>query len=161
AFAATPSELRGNGERLQAEMERLRLPPADKENPVALKVEVVSMEPFRVMAMRHTGPQVDLDGAYEPLYQWAAMQGVVERVAGIYGLPLDEAREVSPEQCRFECALTFSGDAFEGDALVRPLVLGGGTWARCRHVGSYDALDAATDRFIADWLPGSGYELRD
>ena len=161
AFAATPSELRGQGERLQAEIERLRRPPSDQEKTTTLKVEVVSMEPFRVMALRHTGPQVDLDKAYERLFQWAAIWGVVERVAGIYGVPLDDAHEVPPEQRQFECELAFGGDAFEGDALVRPLMLGGGTWARCHHVGSYNALDAATYRFVADWLPGSGYGLRD
>lgn len=161
AFDATPSEMRGQGERLQVEIERLRHPPIGDERPTALRVEVVSVEPFRVMAMRHIGPQVDLDQAYERLFQWAAAQGVLERVAGIYGVPLDDARETPPEQCRFECALAFVGETFDGDALVSPLALGGGAWARCRHVGSYDVLDAVTDRFIADWLPGSGYELRD
>lgn len=161
AFAATPSEMRGQGERLQAEIERLRHPPVDDERPVALKVEVVSIEPFRVMAMRYTGHQADLDQAYERLFQWAAAQGVLERMAGIYGVPHDDARETAPEQCRFDCALAFTGDELAGDTLVRPLALGGGTWVRCRHVGSYDALDGVTDRFIAGWLPGSGYRLRE
>ncbi|WP_130620453.1 AraC family transcriptional regulator [Dyella amyloliquefaciens] len=161
AFDASPSEMRGQGERLQAEIERLRRPPAVEASQVALKVEVVSVDPFRVMAMRYTGHQVDLDRAYERLFQWAAAQGVLERMAGIYGVPHDEVRETPAEQCRFDCALAFTGDAFEGDALVWPLALGGGTWARCRHVGSYNALDLATDRFIADWLPGSGHALRD
>jgi AraC family transcriptional regulator len=153
AFAATPSELRGQGERLQAEIERLRRPPSDQEKTTTLKVEVVSMEPFRVMALRHTGPQVDLDKAYERLFQWAAIWGVVERVAGIYGVPLDDAHDVPPEQRQFECALAFGGDAFEGDALVRPLMLGGGTWARCHHVGSYSTRrgDRPLRRGLAAW----------
>ncbi len=161
AFAATPSEMRGQGERLQAEIERLRRPPVDVEPPAALKVEVVSVEPFRVMAMRHTGRGIDLDRAYERLFQWAGAQGVLERMAGIYGVPHDDARETPPDLCRFDCALAFTGEAFEGDAIVRPLALGGGAWARCRHVGSYDVLDRVTDRFIAEWLPDSGYALRD
>ncbi|RAO75158.1 AraC family transcriptional regulator [Dyella jiangningensis] len=161
AFSATPSEMRGQGERLQAEIERLRRPRVGDESSVALKVEVVSIEPFRVMAMRHTGPQADLDQAYERLFQWVAMQGALERVVGIYGVPLDDAREVPPQQCRFDCALAMAGDECPGDAWVQPLALGGGMWARCHHVGSYDALDAATDRLIAAWLPGSGYVLRD
>lgn len=161
AFDASPSEMRGQGERLQVEIERLRRPPAGDEPQAALKVEVVSVEPFRVMAMRHVGPRVDLDQAYERLFQWAAARGVLERMAGIYGVPHDDARETPPERCRFDCALAFTGGEFEGDALVWPLALGGGTWARCRHVGSYNVLDEVTDQFIADWLPGSGYELRD
>ena len=53
------------------------------------------------------------------------------------------------------------------DAAVAPpapfalRMLGGGDYAVLRQVGSYAQLEAALDRVLGDWLPDSGYVLRD
>lgn len=162
AFDASPSEWRAQPERWDAAMDRLRRPAAgvDAIAP-ALQVEIVSVEPFRVVAMRYVGDHRDLDLAYGRLFEWAAEHALLERVAGIYGVPHDHAPDALPDEGAFDCALAFDGGDITSDGDAHPLDLGGGLWARWRHVGSYDHLGALTDRLIAGWLPDSGYLLRD
>ncbi|WP_114240079.1 GyrI-like domain-containing protein [Dyella sp. C9] len=161
-FDTTPSEMREQRERLRAEMERLRLPPSTAAGPEpSLQVEVVSVQPFRLVAMRYHGDPADLDQAYARLFQWAAGRGLLERMSGIYGVPYDDPRDTPAEQCAFDCALAFDGATVPVDGAMQAMELGGGLWARSRHVGSYDELADEIDHLIAGWLPGSGYVLRD
>jgi AraC family transcriptional regulator len=162
AFDATPSELRGQHERLNAAMHGLRRPATDNDGTVpALQVEVVSVEPFRVVATRHVGDYRELAQAYGRLFEWAAGHALLERMVGIYGAPHDGMPDALPNQGVFDCAVAFSGDDVDTDGDTHRLEFGGGLWARWRHVGSYDELGVLTDHLIACWLPGSGYVLRD
>ena len=161
AFGASPSELRAQPARLAGELARLsRAPIDDAMPPSLLQVEVISLEPFALVATRNTGDFADLAVAYEALFGWAAQHGLIECIAGIYGVPRQDRRDVPPAECEFDCALAFSAEATAGDGTV-PLTLGGGLWARLRHVGPYAGLEPATDALLAEWLPSSGYALRD
>jgi AraC family transcriptional regulator len=161
AFGASPSELRAQPARLAGELARLSRAPVDDAMPMSpLQVDVVSLEPFALVATRNTGDFADLAVAYEALFGWAAQHGLIECIAGIYGVPQQDRRDTSPAECEFDCALAFSTEAIAGDGTV-PLTLGGGLWARLRHVGPYAGLEPATDALLAEWLPHSGYALRD
>ncbi|WP_198651538.1 GyrI-like domain-containing protein [Dyella sp. C11] len=161
-FDATPSELRGEPDRLHAAIERLRHPAlGDRMSQTSFAVEVVSVQPFQVVATRHEGDHRGLDESFGRLFAWAADHGLLERVQGIYGVAHDTASETVPDHGAFDCALAFAGDDVATDAFTYPLSLGGGCWARWRHVGTYDGLGALTDQLIAHWLPGSGHVLRD
>ena len=41
---------------------------------------------------------------------------------------------------------------------LRVLALPAGDYARLRHLGSYDGLEATTQHLVGDWLPASGWE---
>jgi AraC family transcriptional regulator len=161
AFGASPSELRAQPARVAGELARLSRAPVDEAVPTSpLQVEVLSLEPFALVATRNTGDVADLAVAYEALFGWAAEHGLIEHIAGIYGVPQQDPRDTPPAECEFDCALAFSAEATAGDGTV-PLILGGGQWARLRHVGPYAGLEPATDALLAEWLPHSGYALRD
>ncbi|MBT2117955.1 GyrI-like domain-containing protein [Dyella sp. LX-66] len=160
AYGASPSELRAQPERVAQAIEQSSRAPTPAHEAVELRVEVVSMEPFRVIAVRHRGAFDGLDRVYLGLFEWAATQGLVEHVAGVYGVPHGDHRDGPPEGYAFDCAVAFDRPAEPGAGLIAEQ-LGGGTWARYRHVGSFDLLDDATDALLAHWLPGSGRELRD
>lgn len=162
-FDATPSEWRGQDERLAEAIERMSHAPADVAQASApLQVEVVSMEPFRVVVLRNRGDYADLDKAYGRLFAWAAEQGVVPHISGIYGWPANDSRDTSPADCEFDCALAFDRTVGAGEDM-RMQSLGGGRWARLRYLGSYvdTGIEDATDVLLAQWLPASGYGLRD
>ena len=160
AYGATPSELRAQPQRLAQAIEQSSHAPTLEHAQAELRVEVVSMEPFRVIAVRHRGPFDGLDKVYLGLFEWAATQGLVEHVSGIYGVPHGDHRDAPPEGVEFDCAVAFDRAAQPGDGLIAQ-DLGGGAWARYRHVGSFDLLDDVTDALLAQWLPHSGRELRD
>lgn len=161
AFDASPSELRGQAERLAQAIAQCSQAPALEREPAAeLRVEVVSVEPFRVIAVRHRGDFDGLNLVYGRVFEWAATQGLVEHVTGIYGVPYGDPRDAPTAGLDFDCAVAFDRPAEPGDGLIAE-DLGGGEWARFRHVGSFDLLDEVTDAMLAGWLADSGRELRD
>jgi AraC family transcriptional regulator len=161
AFDASPSELRAQPERLAEAVERCSRAPSAEHQPASeLRVEVVSVEPFRVIAVRHRGDFDGLDRVYGRLFEWAATQGLIEHVTGIYGVPHGDHRSAPPGGLDFDCAVALDRMAEPGEGLIAE-DLGGGAWARFRHVGSFDFLDDVTDAVLAGWLVDSGWTLRD
>ena len=160
----SPSTLREQPSQLDTALQTLRTTPrASVADPApALRVEVVSIDPFRVSALRNVGDYADLDQAYTTLFGWAAEQDLLEHLHGIYGLPHGDRRDIAAADYVFDCALAFTRDAPEDAAAgVRTLALDGGRYARLRHVGSYMALEDLTDALLAQWWPASGETLRD
>ncbi len=159
---ASPTELRGDPRLLARHVAMLSRPAAASAAPAApLSVEVVTLEPFEVVALRAQGAFDDLDGAFGLLFGWAAEQGLVEQLQQLIGIPLDDHRELPAEELRFDCALALDAAIPALPAPLQRRCIGGGQWARLRHVGSYSLLEEATDRLLAQWLPGSGHALRD
>lgn len=162
ATGATPSQVRSDPAALEAAGQRLAPPPAASAPAAPLRVEVVSLEPFRVAALRNVGPAEELDRAYGCLFAWAGARGLLDTLAGLYGVPHADRRDTPPAEYVFDAMLAFGAQvADDPDAGVRVEVLGGGRYARVRHVGPFDALEDTTDRLLAEWLPGSGESLRD
>ena len=159
---ASPSELRDDPARRAALLARLGRPTRNATDPLPLQVEVVSLEPFEVVALRNRGAFADLDQAYGALFEWAAGAGLVESIIGLHGIPWGDHRDVAPETLEFDCVIRLDGElAVAPDAPLRRETLAGGLFARLRHVGPYEGLEEAVDGVLADWLPDSGHVLRD
>lgn len=162
-LGGTPTELRAEPERLWREIDRLAQPPAPEDGHTApLRVEVVSVEPFQVATLRVTGAYPEQNQGYGRLFGWAAENGLLDSLRGLYGVPVDDRRDVPPQACAFDCMLAL-GAPFANDlgAGIRVQVLGGGRYARVRLVGAFDGLEALTDALLARWWPASGESLRD
>lgn len=159
---ASPSQLRADAGLRAAHLQRLSRPtPTDNRAQAPLSVEVVTLEPFEVLALRAQGAFDDLDVPFNTLFGWAGEQGLVEHLRALMGVPLDDHRELPAEELRFDCALAFDTPLPDIPSPMQRLQLGGGQWARLRQVGSYALLEDATDRLLAEWLPDSGHALRD
>lgn len=159
---ASPSELRDDPARRAALLARLGRPTRSATDPLPLQVEVVSLEPFEVVALRNRGAFADLDQAYGALFEWAAGAGLVESIIGLHGIPWGDHRDLPPETLEFDCVIRLDGElAVAPDAPLRRETLAGGLFARLHHVGPYEGLEEAVDGVLADWLPDSGHVLRD
>lgn len=163
ALGASPSELRASPGRLASGIARLsRAPSVPEPDGPPLRVEVVSVAPFRVVALRNTGAYEDLDQVYGRLFEWAGGRGLLESLAGLYGMPLEDRREAAPIGYAFDAMLAFGMPVGpDPDAGIAVATLGGGRYARIRHVGAFTGLEALTDRLLAEWLPASGEALRE
>lgn len=158
---ASASELRMDPQRMANSIEQLSRPLPLAEQTAPLSVEVITLEPFEVVALRAQGAFDDLDAVFGELFGWAAEQGLVEQLQQLIGMPLGDHRELPADELLFDCALVFDAELPAVPAPLQRLVLGGGRMARLRHVGSYGLLEEATDQLLRDWLPGSGHALRD
>lgn len=125
-----------------------------------VRIEIVQLEPFRVAALRNRGAYADLDRAYVRLFGWMADHGALDSIAGIWGVPYDDRRDAVPEDSVFDCCLATDAPLIAGDG-VRLELLGGGRYARHRHIGSYSQLDDLHDALLRDALPQAGLTLRD
>ena len=153
------SELRRDPERLNTVIRKLSSPP-ERPSRNVLEVRVVSVEPFKVIASRHMGPQSGLFDAYGALFRWGEATGHAQKLRGIYGVPVDDPGTVEETECRFDCCFDFGNDVTPGSDYGE-LMLGGGLYAVTRHVGQYEGLLEKSDFLYGTWLPVSDYVLRD
>lgn len=114
----------------------------------AISVEIVSVDPFRLLAIRNVGDYAELNGSYTRLFDLVLAQVPMEELRGIYGVPHDDPRFTAAEDCRFDCALAVS-DAGRAAGELAELHLGGGSHARLRHLGCYDDMPASIDLLYA------------
>lgn len=142
------TQARSDAERLDSLAAVLRAPPRDGSGPVPLSLEIVSVDPFRLLAIRNIGDYAELNAGYTTLFDLVLRQMPPEALRGIYGIPHDDPRFTAPEDCRFDCALAV-GDAGRAQDALTELRLGGGSHARLRHLGSYDTLATTIDRLYA------------
>ncbi len=140
---ASASELRADPARLDRLAARLRAP-GDEALGAPLEVTVVSVRPFRLLALRNVGDYAALNEGYGRLFEAVLAQIPSEALQGIYGVPHDDPRFVPADRCRFDCALAV-GEAGRAEAGLAELTLGGGDFLRLSSRGDYDRLHETID----------------
>jgi AraC family transcriptional regulator len=152
-FGVAPSEARA------AEfMDQPRDSIKPKQEP-AIRVDIVALQPFRVVVLRKQGTDADLAEAYGALFAWMAQRGALEAIDGIWGLPHHDRRETSPDHCEFDCCLATGASLEAGDG-VGIGEIGGGDFLRHKHVGAYTRLDESHDAVLRLALENQ-WNLRD
>ncbi|MGV8961174.1 MAG: AraC family transcriptional regulator [Stenotrophomonas sp.] len=162
ALDATPSALREDAALRARWQQRLSVPVGDHAvADVPLQVTVTTLDPFDVVVLRTRGAFDDLDQAFGKVFAWAAEQGLVGQLQRLIGIAHTDHRDVPSGECEFDCGMDFGQPLKELPPPLRAVILGGGTHAVLRHVGSYAGLEAATDALLRQWLPDSRHALRD
>ncbi|MFC0154691.1 GyrI-like domain-containing protein [Xanthomonas dyei] len=155
---ASPTILRSAPALRASKLQQLSTPATLANSSSApLRVSVQTLEPFELVVLRKRGSFDDLDRGFGRIAGWAERVGVIEQLHALIGIPLSDHRDVSPAQHVFECGIAFATHI----APLQLRVLGEGAHAVLRHTGSYAGMEQALDGLLADWLPGSGYALRD
>ena len=117
--------------------------PEDK-TPIPIALEITTTEPLRLLAIRNIGDYAELNTTYTALFDAVLKQVSPEHVNGIYGIPYDDPISVTADDCRCDCGLHTAG-AGQPDGPLFELILPGGTYARIRHQGNYDAVYLTID----------------
>ncbi len=156
----TPGTLRDDAAARDEAERRLARPLRAPVTAPAFDVSVVSVAPFDAVLVSVTGDNEALAEAYGALFAWAAEAGLVESIAGLWGVEHDDRRDVPPDQCRAEAIIAFPvGTPLAPPDGLRRAQEAGGRYARIRVVGPYDRLEPALDVLLADWWPTSGHAL--
>ena len=153
------SEVRSDRQRLLPLIDKLSGslgPSADTD----VEVRLVSIEPFKVIASRHSGPPESLFKAFGDLHSWAQANPLLEPYRGIYGIPIDEPLDEYDDGPRFDCCFDFGPNA-ESAGSYSEVSLGGGLYAVTRHVGPFEGLESKYDALYGKWLTSSQYKVRD
>lgn len=152
----SPSDLSRSNELLALLKARLR---TRHEQP-PLTIEITSVDPFVVQAMRNIGDYRDLDGAFGRLFELVFAEQSMDALQGIFGVPLDDPWSVVPEDCRFECAVKLDVAATFAHP-IHAIELGGGTYVVAHHLGDYDMVHRAIDDLYEMILDSSDARLAD
>lgn len=114
------------------------------------------LPPMRLAAVRHTGPYQAIGAAFETLGRVAAQAGLFALPgATMLGAYYDDPGAVPPDKLRSMAAVVVPKDAAIPGGLEEAF-LNGGTYARFTHIGSFEGLPKAWDRFARELLPASG-----
>ena len=142
----TASAARSGGY-LDSIKEQLRRPsqPGDVAPRPPITIEIVSLEPFAVTALRNVGDYAELNQGYARL---VSLLPDPRAITGLFGIPYDDPEATPAAECRFDCCVTLA-DAPAGTNELRSLKIAGGRCAYLRQVGSYDQCWASLDRIYA------------
>lgn len=143
-----PSQAMQAGSGLETLLRSLRSPDPNGAPAASLQIEIVSVDPFRLLAVRNVGDYAELSHSYHRLFGLVLQQMPEHALRGIYGIPYDDPRYTPAAECRFDSALAIGGEGRPTDELDL-LTLGGGSFARLRHYGDYDRLPASIDALYA------------
>jgi AraC family transcriptional regulator len=124
----------------------------------AMNVQVEKLPARRVAFVRHTGPYQGCGAAWQRLFQWAGMKGLLTGPVESFGLCYDDPEVTSADKIRYDACLVPSRPVQpEGDIGVQDVA--GGEFATLEHVGPYGTLSATYDYLCGPWAAGSGRAL--
>jgi AraC family transcriptional regulator len=123
-------------------------------------VDIVALEPFRVVVMPTEGVYSKLDTVYRSLFEWMAHRGILESITGIWGVPKHDRRDTPEASYAFDCCLATTAQPAAGDGAALA-ELGGGEYVRILHEGSYDGLEESHDALIRELLARPEWRPRD
>ena len=138
---------------------RARSTPGAELRPQDMKVEIERRGEVLVVALRRIGkPYANLNATFGQVWSWAEATNIIHQLDGIYGIPWDDPFSVPEVELRYDACLALGVAAAPKPFHVVRLPVG--DYARVRHTGSYDGLEAATQALVCDWLR-SGHEPAD
>ena len=126
----------------------------------AIRVDVVTLKPFRVVVKRTEGVYDKLDEVYGNLFEWMAKRGALEAIESIWGVPQQDRRDTPAANFGFDCCLATSAALSAGEGVMLE-DLGGGNYLRYLHEGSFDHLDESHDVMFRELLAHPEWQLRD
>ncbi|MDB4892305.1 MAG: Transcriptional regulator, AraC family [Gemmatimonadetes bacterium] len=125
----------------------------------SMDVEIKNLPALRVAAVRHIGPYLQINEAFERLGQIAGRAGLIqppdtEMVALFY----DDPDSTPADQLRSDAGITVPPNATLPAGLTEHHVPAG-AYASTVHVGPYEQLGDAWARLMGEWLPSSGRRI--
>ena len=153
-FGVAPSEARA------ANVANAMANVAPSQPQPAIRVDVVTLKPFRVVVKRTEGVYDKLDEVYGNLFEWMAKRGALEAIESIWGVPQQDRRDTPAANFGFDCCLATSAALSAGEGVMLE-DLGGGNYLRYLHEGSFDHLDESHDVIFRELLAHPEWQLRD
>ena len=122
-------------------------------------VEIREFAPITVAFVRHIGPYIECEAAFNQLFDWATKERLQMKDGLVLGIPHDDPEVTPPEELRYDACMeipqsvTVSGN-------IKKQNIAGGRYACCILKGSYQQLMEVYRTLYHEWLPASGEEPR-
>jgi AraC family transcriptional regulator len=114
-----------------------------------------------VAIMEHRGDPAHVGETIRRFISWRTVHGLSPARSATFNLLHDDPETTPPGEYRMSLCAAARGRIDDNDQGVTAGVIPAGRCAVMRLMGSSDCLRAAALYLYADWLPRSGYDLRD
>jgi len=134
--------------------------PGQRKGGRKMDVIIRTLPETRVAYMRHVGPygSSGITRMWQRFAAWAEGRGLLSPRPLMFGISQDNPEMTPPEKCRYDaCVEVDAGFVPEGEIGVE--TVRGGRYACAKFVGTSAEIYDAWTRFMADWLPGSRYQI--
>jgi len=156
-FGTSPSDYRQNKGSLK--MSKIQLSNL-KFHIMEMKPKIRELKSIPVVYVRIIGDYNNVGPAWEKLAKFMKEKKLFSFGTDFIGLSYDDPSVTETDKLRYEaCASVKKEVKPEGEIGYKEIE--GGTFAIFRHKGPYSGLSETYDQIYMNWLPESGYELRD
>lgn len=154
AFGTSPGRFRARGD-ITSPFLKIR----KGEYPM-FPTEIVTTSERRLAALPHTGPYLEIGGAFEQVGSVFSARGLWPQAKGMVGIYYDDPGTVAPENLRSHAGVLVD-TGFSMPENLEDVVLPEGRMVVMHYKGPYAGLKAAYDYLYGQWLPQSTEELRE
>jgi len=126
-----------------------------------MKPEIRTLKDQKVLFVRRTGNYGQAaEEAWKALMKHAFWRMMTNRSVKFIGISRDDPRLTDESKLRYDACMTIEKDITpKGEVGVQ--VLKGGKYAVFLHEGAYEKFNVTYDLIFSEWLPRSGYKLRE
>ncbi|APR79370.1 Transcriptional regulator, AraC family protein [Minicystis rosea] len=125
-----------------------------------MDVDIKERPELRVATTTHIGPYHRISEAFARLGQTPGIHALFAQEPTMLAIYYDDPESTPASELRSEAAVAIAADAKVPETLSERRIPAG-RYACTTHVGPYDQLGDVWARFIGEWLPQSGYRMRD
>ena len=124
------------------------------------EVTIRALTPAQAVTLPHQGSYLKIGKAFETLFGWFAMRGLLTPGTRSIGIYYDDPNAVAEEQLRSVAGIVVETPPAL-DASMSLTAIPAGEHAVLRHKGPYSDLHVAYTWLYGTWLPQSGREIAD
>ncbi|HOX77182.1 MAG TPA: AraC family transcriptional regulator [Bacteroidales bacterium] len=155
-FGTSPSDYRQNKGSLRLEKVELSTFNFKAMN---LKPKIKEIKPIPVVYVHAIGDYNNVGPAWEKLAKFMKEKKLFSFGMDFIGVSYDDPSVTETEKLRYDACVTVKKE-IRPEGEVGYKVLEGGLYAIFRHTGPYENFSKTYDQIYLNWLPESGYELR-
>lgn len=127
-----------------------------------VNVTIKDFNETKVAVLEHLGDPKRVNDSVSQFIRWRKETQLSPITSShTYGVPYDDPNTVEPEKFRFDICGEVDDEVPENSYGVINKTIPGGRCAVLRHIGPYSAISNTVYYLYGEWLPDSGYELRD
>jgi len=127
-----------------------------------MDVTLKKIESFEVLAMPHTGSYMNIGNAFEKLFGWLGMRGLIGPQLRSVGLYYNDPDSVPENELQSAACIALPNlEGIELDSNIERKSIINGEYAVLRHIGPYSNMRSAYQWLYGEWLANSGREVAD
>lgn len=162
AYGQSPVEFRGSHNvtpYLRFRREPTKPFDIDAVEATKLSVRIEDVPARRVATMRHIGPVEQTAEIWPKMIAWARERKLLHEHTEMFGIHNDYWDTNAEDRYRYDAAISVPAE-FAGDESVGTFTIPAGKVAMTEFAGSLGEMDTTWRRFVDQWLPVSGFQLR-